>query len=121
MKGSHIGNHAGNGPSAENCLCWNKGTQVEALRVELADGSSWLFPYGQLGAVKFEPNGGDDLLNVRFARHEVQIRGKHLRPLGLAFQKLAVDWVRELPARFAATADDDRAYIAGIKVSEIQR
>lgn len=117
MKGSH----ARNGPSSENYLSWNKGTQAEVLRVELADGSFWLFPYGQLGAVKFERNGGDDLLNVRFTRHEVQITGKHLRPLGLAFQKLGVDWVRELPARFGATADGDRTYVAGIKVSEIQQ
>jgi hypothetical protein len=121
MKGSHIGNHARNEPSSENYLSWNKGTQSEVLRVELANGSFCLFPYGQLGVVKFEPNGDDDLLTVRFAKHEVQITGKHLRPLGLAFQKLAVDWVRELPARFAATADGDRAYIAGIQVSEIQR
>lgn len=52
--------------------------------------------------------------------HEVQIGGKHLRAMGLAFQDLAVDWVRELPARFGSQADDDHAWITNITVRELQ-
>ncbi|HTS18491.1 MAG TPA: hypothetical protein VMP11_13035 [Verrucomicrobiae bacterium] len=121
MKGTHIGNRTCNEVGNQNPLSWNKGNQPQALRLELANGSFYLFPYSQLATVKFEQNDKNDLLNVQFAKHEVQITGKHLRPLGLAFHKLAVDWVRELPARFAATATDGAAYIAGIKVNEIPK
>jgi len=70
--------------------------------------------------VKFEPNGENDLLHLRFANHEVQITGKRLRELGLAFQKLAVDWVKTVPERYAAVADSDSVCITAIKVSELQ-
>jgi hypothetical protein len=120
MKTSHVSEHSRNETGNRNHVSWNKDAQAQSLRVELADGSFFLFPYGHLGVVKFEPHKEDDLLTVRFAGHEIQMTGKHLRELGLTFQKLAVEWVRELPARYAATANRDSVYIAGIKVSEIQ-
>jgi hypothetical protein len=49
----------------------------------------------------FEQNGADDLLHLRFANHEIQITGKRLRKLGLVFQKLAVEWVKAVPERYA--------------------
>ena len=121
MKTSRVLDHSRSEDASQNCLSWNKGAQVEVLRVELADGSFYLFPYGQLGFVKFEPKAEGDLLNVRFGRHEVQITGKHLRAVALAFQKLTVEWVRELPARSAGSVDGETACITGIKVVEIQR
>ena len=87
---------------------------------DLVDGSFFLFPYGHLDMVRLERHGESDLLNLSFARHDIAIAGKHLRELGLAFQKLAVDWVRESPARYAALANSDSAHITSIKVNELQ-
>lgn len=119
MKTSHVSEHSRNETGNRNYVSWNKDAQAQLLRVELADGSFFLFPYGHLSVVRYNRHKEDDLLNIRFASHEIQITGKHLRELGLAFQKFAVDWVKELPARYAATANHDSVYIASIKVTEI--
>ena len=120
MKTSHFGDRARNELTGRNHASWSKDPQAQLLRVELADGSFFLFPYGNLSVVKFDRHNADDLLNLRFASHEVQITGKHLRELGLAFQKLAVEWVKEMPARYAPTANGDSGCIATIKVTEMQ-
>ncbi|HUJ10486.1 MAG TPA: hypothetical protein VL171_10725 [Verrucomicrobiae bacterium] len=120
MKSIRIGHQPRNESVFPNYASWNKGTQVGMLRVELADGGFYLFPYCQLSFVKFDQNAENDVLHVRFARHEVQITGKHLRPLGLALQKLAVDWIRRLPERYARTVTTDVVFINGIKVTEIE-
>jgi len=69
--------------------------------------------------VRFEP-GTDDTVTVAIARHEVKIAGKNLRELAMAFQRLAVDWVKEQPARFAATGDGEGVHIARIVVTDNQ-
>ena len=102
-----------------NSLSWNRAVQPRCLRVELANGTFFALPYQHLGCVRFEP-GTDETINVTISGHEVKITGQRLRELGLAFQKLAVDWVRELPARYGATAICEGAYVASIKVSEVQ-
>jgi hypothetical protein len=119
MKTSHLDDRPGTETASKNYVCWNKDTRSLSLRVEFSNGNFRLFPYGHLSAVGFERHSDDDVLNLCFAGHEVEITGKYLRELGLAFQKLAVDWVRELPARYTAIATCDEAYVARIKVSEI--
>jgi len=120
MKTSHVSDRARNELTGRNRASWSKDPQAQLLRVELADGRFFLFPYGNLSVVKFDRHNADDLLNLRFASHEVQISGKHLRELGLAFQKLAVEWVKEMPARYATMANGDGVCIANIKVTEMQ-
>ena len=102
-----------------NSLSWNRTVQPRCLRVELADGIFFVLPYQHLVCVRFAP-GTDDTIHVTIARHEVKITGKNLRELTLAFQKLSVEWVREFPARFAATANREGVHIASIAVTEIR-
>lgn len=119
MKRSQSKDTPSDEPLRKNFLSWNKTVQPRCLRVELADGTFFVLPYQHLVCVRFEP-GTDDTINVTIARHEVTITGKNLRELALTFQKLAVDWVKELPARYAATANHDSVHIASITVSKIQ-
>ncbi|HUJ11139.1 MAG TPA: hypothetical protein VL171_14045 [Verrucomicrobiae bacterium] len=101
--------------------CWNKDHQTQALRVELSHGSSYVFPYRRLAFARFEPGNDHDTLHVLLDTHQIQITGKHLREVLLAIQRFAVDWVRELPSRYAPQADDDHAWITSITISEPQR
>ena len=119
MKRSQSEDPPSGDPPRMNSLSWNKGVQPKSLRVELADGTSFVLPYRHLVCVRFAP-GTDDTINVTIARHEVKITGKNLRELTLAFQKLSVEWVREFPARFAATANREGVHIASIAVTEIR-
>jgi len=103
-----------------NPPCWNRDTQAHSLRVELADGSFYVFPYNHLAFAKFVPGNDNDALHVLLDTHEIQITGKHLREIGLAIQKLAVDWVKESPARYSPPANEDNAWITSITVTEVQ-
>jgi len=101
-------------------VCWNKDAHPQCLRVELADGSFYVFPYSRLQWARYEPGTAQDELHLLLDTHEVRITGKNLRDLDMTFQKLAVDWVRELAARYGATANEDTGYIFNIKISQIQ-
>jgi hypothetical protein len=101
-------------------VCWDKDAQAQSLRVELADGSFFVFPYTRLHFVCFEPGADQDKLHLVLDTQEVRITGKALRDLGIAFQKFAVECVRVLPARYAGTTNHDDAFVASIRVSEIQ-
>jgi len=101
--------------------CWNRDTQAQALRVELADGSSYLFPYARLAFVRFESGKDHDVLRVSLDTHDVQIVGKNLHQMELALQKSAVDWVRELPARYDLQSSDDSVWITSVTVTELQQ
>ena len=100
--------------------CWNRDSQTQALRLELANGSFYVFPYSRLALVQFETGNDHETLHVVWDTHEIQIAGKHLREVGLALQKSTVDWLRESPARYSPQADDDHAWITSITVSEAQ-
>jgi hypothetical protein len=100
--------------------CWNKDYQAQALRVELADGNLYVFPYRRLAFARFESGNDYDTLLVVLDTHQIRITGKHLREVALALQKSAVDWVRELPGRYGSQAEADHAWIASISVQEAQ-
>ena len=100
--------------------CWNRDAQTQALRVELADGSSCLIPYTRLAFVRFESGNDHDTLRLRSDAHEIQIVGANLRPLELALQKFSVDWVKAIPERYELQASDDSVWITNITVNEMQ-
>ena len=101
-----------------NQSCWERDQQTQAMRVELGDESSYVFPYHRLAFVRLESGDGQDILHVVLDTHEIQITGKHLREMAIAFQKFSVEWVRKLPARYDAQADDGHAWITSITVNE---
>ncbi len=97
MKRSQSKDAPSGDPPKGNFLSWNRAGQPRCLRVELADGTFYVFPYQHLAHVKFEP-GTDETINITISSHEVKITGKNLRELALAFQKFTIDWVKELQA-----------------------
>jgi len=99
-------------------VCWNKDAQAQCLRVELNDGGFCILPYMHLTFTRMERDKNQELLAVSFTTHDVHIAGKNLRELGIALQKMAVDWVREVPARYGAIASKDAVFIESIEVSK---
>ena len=60
-----------------------------------------------------------DLLNLAFSTHAVKVRGRHLRDVALALQKLAVEWIKEIAPKYAKLADPNTAVILSMEVSAI--
>ena len=100
-------------------VCWNKDAQAQCLRVELSDDNAFIFPYTHLTFAKMEREEGRDVLTASFTSHDLRIVGKNLRELAIAVQKLAVDWIKPAPARYAVLAANEAVFIESIEVSEV--
>ena len=101
-------------------ICWNKDAQAQCLRVELSDDRSFIFPYTHLTFASMEREEGRDVLNASFTTHDLRIVGRNLRELGIALQRLAVDWIKPAPARYAVLASNEAVFIESITVSEAE-
>jgi hypothetical protein len=121
MKTTQTKNVPSNGAAAKSLHCWSKAVHTELLRVEMADGSFFLFPYAQVASARFEPRDSGDRFTLRLPNYDIQITGTNLRELGLAFQKISVEWVREIPERYIPLTDEDGLHIEHIEVRETQR
>ncbi len=97
---------------------WAKDAQAQALRVELADESWFLFPYAHLVYASLQRIEAEEQLCISFTTHEIHARGRNLRALALAIQKLSVDWIRELPPRYEGLAVPDGAFIGRIEIKD---
>jgi len=86
------------------------------LRVELRDGSLNLYQYAWLERVQFLPAEGADSMTLFFNHQSVRITGKKLRELVSAFQRMAVEWVKECPERFTSSSGADTAFIEDIQI-----
>jgi hypothetical protein len=99
-------------------VCWNKDAQAQSLRVELSGDSFFVFPYTHLTFAKMEREESREVLTVSFTTHDLQIAGRNLRELGIALQKMAVDWIKAAPARYAALASKEAVFIESVEVKE---
>jgi hypothetical protein len=101
-------------------VCWNKDAQAQSLRVELSGCCFFVFPYTHLTFAKIEREESGEVLTVSFTTHDVRVAGRNLRELGIALQKLAVDWIKEAPARYAPLASKEAVFIESIEVKEAE-
>jgi hypothetical protein len=100
-------------------LAWESNPQAQALRVDLQSGVFFVLPYSQFAFAHFQRDGEGESLCITFSSHEIRLTGRNLRELGLALQKLSVDWVREAPARYAGLAARESAFIERIEVHDL--
>lgn len=106
-------------PESPPPVCWERDPNAQALRVELNDGSTFIFPYAHLSFAKLTRDAAAETLKLVFSTHEVRVAGRKLRELSIAVQKLSVDWIKEIPARYAQLAEHDAAFIETIMVKEM--
>lgn len=106
-------------PESPQPVCWERDPNAQALRVELNDGSVFIFPYAHLSFAKLTRDAAAETLKLVFSTHEVNIAGRKLREVSIAVQKLSVDWIKEIPARYAQLAEHDTAFIETITVKGV--
>jgi len=95
-------------------VCWSKESQIPALRVELSGDVFLVFPYIHFNFAKMEKN----TLLLSFSNHEVRISGSNLKEIGIAIQRLSVEWIKETPPRYVALAKKETTIIEKIEVTE---
>ena len=117
----HTSDAAIDSPRSEesSLVSWEQNPQARALRVDLQSGEYYVFPYIHFGFARFEHAGDRETLQVSFATHDIRVFGHNLREVGLALQKLAVDWIREAPARYAGLSETGSAFIERIDINDV--
>jgi hypothetical protein len=98
--------------------CWGENPNAQMLRVELRDGSLNLYQYAWLERVQFSPTAETDTVTLFFNRQSVRITGKKLKELVMAFQRMAVEWVKEQPERFNSVIAADGGFVDTIVVMD---
>jgi hypothetical protein len=108
-------------PSSDesSLVAWEQNPQAQALRVDLQSGAFFVFPYSHFAFAQFASEADCETLRVSFATHDVRISGRNLRELGLALQKLTVDWITEVSARYAALSEKGCTFIERIEIAEV--
>ena len=99
-------------------VCWWKEPQIPALRVELNDDTFVVLPYIHLGFAKLETRQERNLLFLSFSSHEIRITGRNLKELGIAIQRLSVEWIREASPRYTSLVKKDAVVIEKIEITE---
>jgi hypothetical protein len=105
-------------PDESGIVAWEQNPQAQALRVDLQSGVFFVLPYSHFAFARFARGANSETLQVSFTTHDVCISGRNLREVGIALQKMAVDWIKEAPARYAVLASKEAAFIESIEVKE---
>ncbi|HKP45411.1 MAG TPA: hypothetical protein VJT50_02330 [Pyrinomonadaceae bacterium] len=90
------------------------------MRIETSAREAHVFPYHHLVTASLNETDDLETLNVAFSSHDVEIRGRNLRPLLLALQDFAVKWLRAIPERYYRLAGDKNGLITSIQIEEVQ-
>lgn len=101
----------------ESETCWTR-EESPCIRLELADGSWLILPYGQMQAVWFHSESPTETLELRFPPYRVRIAGGDLSKLAVAFQKQVVESVRISAKSERLSQGDGPTWIASIDVKE---
>ena len=102
-----------------SAVMWAHNPQAVALRVDLQNGVFWVLPYCQFAFAYFARETDCETLRISFTTHDVRVLGRNLSDLGLALQKLAVDWIREIPRRYNVPSEKGAVFIERIDVTKV--
>jgi hypothetical protein len=96
--------------------CWRRDRNCPCLKVDVAPGESFLFPYQQFLNAQHTRTDGEELLKISFGTHEIAISGRHLAEIAAALQGLAVECISTVPPRYRKLPDTDGAWVTQIDV-----
>jgi len=88
------------------------------LRIETSPRESHLFPYQHLVTASLSQHDEAETLRLTFSLHDVEIKGRQLRPLLLALQDFAVKWIRAMPERYHALELGENGVVSSICIRE---
>lgn len=105
-------------PSTEDLdrACWHRDRNCTCLKIDVAPGESFLFPYQQFLHAQYTITTEDETLRISFGAHEIVVSGKRLAEIAAAFQELAVERISPVPPRFRQLPQDQGAWVTQIEV-----
>jgi len=88
------------------------------LRLETSSTCFCLLSYHHMDFAKFEVARDRDTLTISFLNHQVRIGGRNLRELALGIQGRAVEFIKPMPGRYAATTGNEAGIVEKIEIDE---
>jgi hypothetical protein len=98
--------------------CWASDPQTKGLRIEVSPGRSLLLPHDQFIFAELTSDGGEQLLKLVFATHEVCVHGHHLRRIETVMQRLELSLLANLSGSQRSLITEGQPVILGIVVIE---
>jgi hypothetical protein len=99
--------------------CWSTEPHARGLRVEVAADHSFILPFDQFIFAELTVHDGEQVLKLAFATHEVVLRGRALRRLETAIQRMDLAHVVALPEHYGAAIPDGQPLIRELAVAEV--
>lgn len=105
-------------PSSEEIdrACWHRDRDCTCLKIDVAPGESFLFPYQQFLNAQHTSTTENETLRMSFGAHEIVVSGRHLAEIATALQELAVERISPVPPRFRQLPQDQGAWVTQIEV-----
>lgn len=100
--------------------CWQREAPCPCLRIETSPGVSQMFPYQHLTTASLNQDEKLETLRLLFSSHDVELRGRNLRPLLLALQDFAVKWIRTVPERYQELELGENGVITEIRIEDAE-
>ena len=100
--------------------CWASDPKARGLRIELSPERSLLLPHDQFMFAELTGGGGEQILKLVFATHEVSVRGHHLRRIETVMQRLELSLLAKLLSSQRDLITEGQPVILEILVTESQ-
>ncbi|MEI6715769.1 MAG: hypothetical protein WCO60_18605 [Verrucomicrobiota bacterium] len=112
--------HSTKSSASKNSVgCWMESQRHHAVRFELDDQRFFIFPFTYFIVAEFSTSDGTDELKLTFSSYEIRINGRDLRELAIGFQKQTVEWVKVIPATYAALVPTGAPLVLSITVKAL--
>jgi hypothetical protein len=96
--------------------CWHRDRNCRCLKIDVAPGESFLFPYQHFSHAQHTRTADGETLSISFGEHEVVVTGKHLAEIVAAIQELAVERISVAPQRYSLLTQGEEPRVARIEI-----
>ena len=98
--------------------CWANDPQARAVRIELSLDRSLLLPHDEFVFSELKRDGKEQALRLVFTMHEVLIRGRSLRRIETAMQRMELSALNTLPTNQRSLVPDGQPVVLELTVQE---
>ena len=97
--------------------CWSRERNCVCLKLDVAPGETFIFPYQQLLSAQHLRASGEETLKLWFGTHQVVIPGRQFGEIAAALQDLAVEQISVMPARYRELPQGEGAWVKQIDIT----
>jgi hypothetical protein len=110
-----------NNTSSKPPVCWAADTTARSLRIEVSPERSLLLPFDGFRFTECLSQDDEQQLRLVFTSHEVLIRGKALRRIETAIQRMELSLLCKISATAQTFIPEGQPVVLEIEVTDLER